>query len=74
MRDYYSKRFRKTTVIKNIQDFEVKEIQDQLNDQEKNILKIPYTMSETRSSIEKLNLKASQEPLGTSAALLKFIH
>ena len=74
MRDYYSKRFRKTTVIKNIQDFEVKEIQDQLNDQEKNILKIPYTMSETRSSIEKLNLKASQEPLGTSAPLLKFIH
>ena len=44
----------KPTSPEFIHEFDVEEMQYQLTEEDKNILKIPFTMSETRKSINKL--------------------
>ena len=49
-------------------------MKNQLTNNDKEILKKEITISETRASVDKLNIKASPGPLGATASLVQFIH
>ena len=74
IQEHYKHRFKHRKVSRHIQDFEVDEMKNQLSHNDKDILKKEISMSETRASVEKLNIKASPGPLGATASLVQFIH